>query len=359
MKKLFLIAILLSFSHATSLLKYDVFDNDMSVDLKLSFDTPYTGEVAQSNEKNAIIITLKDLQSDEKFNHQLNSQIASDFTISPLDNGVKIELRNAKDLTVEAEPLADNSQLMLRFSKGGKSEILADSSAAKSQKNEPSDPNSTPRLLKNIIMILLILLALVAVLLIAKRFLENRNSGISEDDLWEAFDNAENKQESKPQAEEKSEFKPAQTIKSDEEIANSVEKEIAAVDTPKNLSEENDEISKFNENFNNFMSKNLNDFLNSEKPVENEAEILAAKSGAEAQTTEAKAEIKIDEPAQKADENEIQIVSQKPLNDRTQMAILKFKGKYSALFLGKQNALFESVEELEKSVEEMKKLLEK
>ena len=129
-KTIFLVLFfMLNALNATNLLKYDVFDGEQNIDLKLSFDTPYRGEITQTNEKNMVIVTLKDLNLAEKFNHQINSQIGSEFVISPMDNAVKIELNTNKNIVVKPSLNDDKSELMLKFSQSTQSAILPQSKA--------------------------------------------------------------------------------------------------------------------------------------------------------------------------------------------------------------------------------------
>ena len=164
-KTIFLVLFfMLNALNATNLLKYDVFDGEQNIDLKLSFDTPYRGEITQTNEKNMVIVTLKDLNLAEKFNHQINSQIGSEFVISPMDNAVKIEL-------------------MLKFSQSTQSAILPQSKAQDESEIQPSN------LVRNGVILITALLIFIVFLIIAKRMFGTKN-GKNDDEIWTAFENA-------------------------------------------------------------------------------------------------------------------------------------------------------------------------
>ena len=183
-KTIFLVLFfMLNALNATNLLKYDVFDGEQNIDLKLSFDTPYRGEITQTNEKNMVIVTLKDLNLAEKFNHQINSQIGSEFVISPMDNAVKIELNTNKNIVVKPSLNDDKSELMLKFSQSTQSAILPQSKAQDESEMQPSN------LVRNGVILITGLLIFIVFLIIAKRMFGTKN-GKNDDEIWTAFENA-------------------------------------------------------------------------------------------------------------------------------------------------------------------------
>lgn len=79
MKKILILTIFLTnFCFGVSLMNYEFFDNENSVDIVLSFDSAYTPDIYKKIDSESQIITLKNVKSDEKFTNQLNSKIISD-----------------------------------------------------------------------------------------------------------------------------------------------------------------------------------------------------------------------------------------------------------------------------------------
>lgn len=304
MKKLIIALVFgLSLANATNLLKYDVFDNEQNIDLKLSFDTPYRGEITQTNEKNLIIVTLKELNAGEKFNHALNSKIGSEFIIAPLNNAVKIELKTTKSLSVSANLSDDKSELMLKFSQSGQSEILPNST------ENPSEPSSS-HLARNLLIFLVLVLAIVAGLLIARRLKKAKNDDF-DDDFFQAFD--EKSSENTDEVEYEGIFAELNNEK-------------------QNKNEDKNENSKKVENTANFKQE-LDDFINTD--LDN----LMPQNSAENESEEPKNQF-LNKVFKEPNDEKIEIIKQNKIKDDLQMAILKYKNKKFVLFLGDENVLF-------------------
>ena len=320
MKKLIIALVFgLSLANATNLLKYDVFDNEQNIDLKLSFDTPYRGEITQTNEKNLIIVTLKELNAGEKFNHALNSKIGSEFIIAPLNNAVKIELKTTKSLSVSANLSDDKSELMLKFSQSGQSEILPNST------ENPSEPSSS-HLARNLLIFLVLVLAIVSGLLIARRLKKAKNDDF-DDDFFQAFD--EKSSENTDEVEYEGIFAELNNEK-------------------QNKNEDKNENSEKVENTANFKQE-LDDFINTD--LDN----LMPQNSAENESEEPKNQF-LNEVFEEPNDEKIEIIKQNKIKDDLQMAILKYKNKKFVLFLGDENVLF--TESKTRNVDDLLKKLE-
>ena len=304
--------------NATNLLKYDVFDGEQNIDLKLSFDTPYRGEITQTNEKNMVIVTLKDLNLAEKFNHQ----IGSEFIISPMDNAVKIELNTNKNIVVKPNLNDDKSELMLKFSQSNQSAILPQSKAQDESDAQPSN------LVRNGTILITALLIFIIFLIIAKRIFGTKN-GKNDDEIWTAFENAN---------------MDNQTQKIDKEA-----------DLNTNLDDIN--IANLQPNF---VLKNDDENLKfsaeiAEK-IENQSEISKRNLDEKIANKSAKDDAKTDLETTPNFDKQIEILSQKNIDDETKMAILKFKNRHFVLFLGEKNMLFTQNES--QNIEDIKKILQ-
>lgn len=310
-KTIFLVLFfMLTALNATNLLKYDVFDGEQNIDLKLSFDTPYRGEITQTNEKNMVIVTLKDLNLAEKFNHQINSQIGSEFVISPMDNAVKIELNTNKNIVVKPSLNDDKSELMLKFSQSTQSAILSQSKMQDESEMQPSN------LVRNGVILITALLIFIVFLIIAKRMFGTKN-GKNDDEIWTAFENASMDN----QAQKMDKKADLNTNLDDINIANL---------QPNFVLKNDDENIRFSNNI-------AQSIKNSEK------------------ISEQNSKNKEQNDDKKCDEK-IEILSQKEIDDETKMAILKFKNRHFVLFLGKKNMLFTQNES--QNIEDIKKILQ-
>lgn len=308
--------------NATNLLKYDVFDGEQNIDLKLSFDTPYRGEITQTNEKNMVIVTLKDLNLAEKFNHQINSQIGSEFIISPMDNAVKIELNTNKNIVVKPSLNDDKSELMLKFSQSNQSAILPQSKTQDESEVQPSN------LVRNGTILITALLIFIVFLIIAKRMFGTKN-GKNDDEIWTAFENA------------------------------STDNQTQKIDKEADLNTNLDDINIANLQPN-FVLKNDDENLKfsaeiAEK-IENQSEISKRNLDEKIANESAKDDAKTDLETTPNFDKQIEILSQKNIDDETKMAILKFKNRHFVLFLGEKNMLFTQNES--QNIEDIKKILQ-
>jgi hypothetical protein len=310
-KTIFLVLFfMLNALNATNLLKYDVFDGEQNIDLKLSFDTPYRGEITQTNEKNMVIVTLKDLNLAEKFNHQINSQIGSEFVISPMDNAVKIELNTNKNIVVKPSLNDDKSELMLKFSQSTQSAILPQSKAQDESEIQPSN------LVRNGVILITALLIFIVFLIIAKRMFGTKN-GKNDDEIWTAFENA-------------SMDNTAQKMDKEADLNTNLDDINIANLQPNFVLKNDDENIRFSNNI-------AQSIKNSEK------------------ISEQNSKNKEQNDDKKCDEK-IEILSQKEIDDETKMAILKFKNRHFVLFLGEKNMLFTQNES--QNIEDIKKILQ-
>lgn len=296
--------------NATNLLKYDVFDGEQNIDLKLSFDTPYRGEITQTNEKNMVIVTLKDLNLAEKFNHQINSQIGSEFVISPMDNAVKIELNTNKNIVVKPNLNDDKSELMLKFSQSNQSAILPQSKAQDESDAQPSN------LVRNGTILITALLIFIVFLIIAKRMFGTKN-GKNDDEIWTAFENA-------------SMDNTAQKMDKEADLNTNLDDINIANLQPNFVLKNDDENIRFSNNI--------------AQSIKNSEKISEQNSKNKAQNDDKKCDEKIE------------ILSQKEIDDETKMAILKFKNRHFVLFLGEKNMLFTQNES--QNIEDIKKILQ-
>ena len=183
MKKiLILIIFLTNFCFGVSLMNYEFFDNENSVDIVLSFDSAYTPDIYKKIDSESQIITLKNVKSDEKFTNQLNSKIISEFGIIPSGGETQIVFNKGKDLNIEALSQNDKLSLILRVKNPNFKQLAVQNDENNINPDEKSGPN-----------FIFVILSVIAVLIIALIFIKliKRNKK-SVDAAWSIFENEQN-----------------------------------------------------------------------------------------------------------------------------------------------------------------------
>ena len=211
---------------------------------------------------------------------------------------------------------------MLKFSQSNQSAILPQSKAQDESDAQPSN------LVRNGTILITALLIFIVFLIIAKRMFGTKN-GKNDDEIWTAFENAN---------------MDNQTQKIDKEA-----------DLNTNLDDIN--IANLQPNF---VLKNDDENLKfsaeiAEK-IENQSEISKRNLDEKIANESAKDDAKTDLETTPNFDKQIEILSQKNIDDETKMAILKFKNRHFVLFLGKKNMLFTQNES--QNIEDIKKILQ-
>ena len=183
MKKILILAIFLTnFCFGVSLMNYEFFDNENSVDIVLSFDSAYTPDIYKKIDSESQIITLKNVKSDEKFTNQLNSKIVSEFGIIPSGGETQIVFNKGKDLNIEALSQNDKLSLILRVKNPNFKQLAVQNDENNINPDEKSGSN-----------FIFVILSVIAVLIIALIFIKlmKRNKK-SVDAAWSIFENEQN-----------------------------------------------------------------------------------------------------------------------------------------------------------------------
>lgn len=183
MKKILILAIFLTnFCFGVSLMNYEFFDNENSVDIVLSFDSAYTPDIYKKIDSESQIITLKNVKSDEKFTNQLNSKIISEFGIIPSGGETQIVFNKGKDLNIEALSQNDKLSLILRVKNPNFKQLAVQNDESNINSDEKSGPN-----------FIFVILSVIAVLIIALIFIKlMKKNKKSVDAAWSIFENEQN-----------------------------------------------------------------------------------------------------------------------------------------------------------------------
>ena len=89
-------------------------DKNESVNITLSFDGAFNGEIAEKRDKEAVLLTLNGVNYGKKETRTLNSPLISEMLISPDKNKTSIMLKAAENVRVNAEKINNNTGIMVR-----------------------------------------------------------------------------------------------------------------------------------------------------------------------------------------------------------------------------------------------------
>lgn len=104
-----------SYSIASSLLTYNIYERSDRVDIMLSFDAPYEGQIFQKKGNNIISLSLSDLFYDKLVEKNINSKIVQELTIDPTQNSTIVTLKSNKAIGVFASKTIDGFGLRVRI----------------------------------------------------------------------------------------------------------------------------------------------------------------------------------------------------------------------------------------------------
>ena len=89
-------------------------DKNESVNITLSFDGAFNGEIAEKRDKEAVLLTINGVNYGKKETRTLNSPLISEMLISPDKNKTSIMLKAAENVRVNAEKINNGTGIMVR-----------------------------------------------------------------------------------------------------------------------------------------------------------------------------------------------------------------------------------------------------
>lgn len=198
MKKIFLgLFLIINSLFGVNLLNYDIFDNSDTIDITLLFDSAYSPNIYQNRENDRLIITLKGVNTEEKYINQLNSKITNEFIISPSNGSTKVIFNNAKNLRVKALAGKGNLSLTLQISNINisKNKIEAQQIKDVKQNSPKKDLTQVDNGLENLILIVVgTLFGVVLALAILKILLSKKSKKtINQWDIFSSLDTQDKK----------------------------------------------------------------------------------------------------------------------------------------------------------------------
>lgn len=169
MRVFLFLALMFLHVNASSLLTYNVYDRNDRVDIMLSFDAPYEGQIFQQKDENVVGLILQDLNYDRVVNKNINSEILQEFSINPSNNTILLNLKSNKPIGVFASKTIDGFGLRIRV----KSIAPTVTQVAKNIQKTPIQTKTQTTNEYRYYSVLVVMFLLVLVLFWAKRKLKN------------------------------------------------------------------------------------------------------------------------------------------------------------------------------------------
>lgn len=123
MKSVFLLFVLAVYTHAVTITSHNIYKQDDSVDLMLSFDEPYLGKISKKEDENSTILMLEGLKLDKSITRKINSKILEQIQILPYKNQIFIKVEAKSPYTLGASKTVDNFGLRIRIKQKPKTQI--------------------------------------------------------------------------------------------------------------------------------------------------------------------------------------------------------------------------------------------
>jgi len=148
---------------STTITNHNIYKQDDSIDLMLTFDTPYLGKISKKKEADSTILMLENIQIQESITEEITSPILQKVRILPYNNQVFIKVEALKPYTIEASKTIDNHGLRIRV----KPEVLQTLQTPKFETKKEQDISSS------FLKVIAVLSFLVLLLYLLKRWITN------------------------------------------------------------------------------------------------------------------------------------------------------------------------------------------
>lgn len=163
---------------ASNLLTYNIYERTDRVDIMLSFDAPYEGNIFQKREKNTTSLILNSLSYEQSVNKNINSKIVQELDIEPKQNSLILNLKSQDAIIVNASKTTDGFGLRIRVSPKNTASQVANMPQASAKIEPPtqalqSEPE--PIVDARYFIVLSVLLALLLFLFIFKKIMVSKS----------------------------------------------------------------------------------------------------------------------------------------------------------------------------------------
>lgn len=166
---------------ATNLTDYNIYNRNDRVDLMLSFDSVYKGNISQRKEKKILELIFNDLKYSKNEVKNLQSKFMDKIVISSKNNKTYIMFHNKEEINLNVSSINDKFGIRVRITPLNQSNTnteglspkpnLSSENLFKTKENMPQEYNYT-----NYILIILVLIVLLIALLWLKKNMLNRKN---------------------------------------------------------------------------------------------------------------------------------------------------------------------------------------
>ncbi|WP_172200992.1 excinuclease ABC subunit A [Campylobacter sp. RM16188] len=162
---------------ASNLLTYNIYERSDRVDIMLSFDAPYEGNIFQKHENDMTMLIFNALNFDQVVDKNINSKILQEIYIEPKQNSVVLSLKSSSNVAVTASKTTDGFGLRVRVIQTALGSAENENRLSSVQINAPSPiPSQSEESLvgARYYMVIGVLFALLITLFIIKRTIRAR-----------------------------------------------------------------------------------------------------------------------------------------------------------------------------------------
>ncbi len=168
---------------ASNLLTYNIYERTDRVDIMLSFDAPYEGNIFQKREKDTTSLILNSLSYDQSASKDINSKIIQELEIEPKQNSLVLNLRSNDAIIVNASKTTDSFGLRIRVTLKNTKTQVQNMPQASAKIETASTPKTENEPMVNIdsryFIVLSVLIALLIFLYVFKRYITSKSSDFS------------------------------------------------------------------------------------------------------------------------------------------------------------------------------------
>lgn len=156
-----------------NLLTYNIYERVDRVDIMLSFDAPYEGNIFQKREKNLTSLVLNSLSFDQRVSKSVNSKIFQELSIEPRQNSLILSIKSQEPVIVNASKTTDGFGLRIRATLKNTKEQLQNLPQA--NVNLQTAPNDNGNIVDmRYFAVVIVLLALLVFLFLLKKFISGK-----------------------------------------------------------------------------------------------------------------------------------------------------------------------------------------
>lgn len=164
-----LLLTLCSLLFGTTITNHNIYKQEDSIDLMLTFDQPYLGKISKKKEAESTILMLENIQIQESITEEIRSPILQKVRILPYNDQVFIKVDALKPYNIEASKTIDNYGLRIRV----KPEIMMTLQTPQFETKKEQDINGS------FLKVMAVLGFLITLLYFLKKWVtsSNQNSG--------------------------------------------------------------------------------------------------------------------------------------------------------------------------------------